>query len=156
MRNILTSGESKIVIEREDEGMGIYYKGPIPPQENLDPIFQESYSLLEELIEYLEKPEKLITRKIENLNIHNISLVDLPEETPSWIISETPYTWKGKVIVSWDSLKYYEDLRLGLLDKAGHEKSEVSQIVYLRRAASCKDIVYELQKSLVKLPKIEE
>ena len=144
MQKSIISGRAEIFIERGREGMGVCYSGPFPPNPSLE--FQEAYNLLEELIEYFE--ENKSTRDEEIDSKVYISLIPLPENTPSWIITETPYTWKGSVVVSWDSLRYYESLYHNLIEALGREKSELTQIIYLRRASCCKDIINGLQKAL--------
>lgn len=145
MKITLTSGRAEILIEKSKEGMGICYSGLFPPDPDMK--FREAYNLLEELIEYLE--EGVDHRTFERaLSDVYIPLIALPKDTPSWIITETPYTWKSHVVVSQDSLQYYKSLHYNLIQAAGKEKSELTQIVYLRRAACCKDIIHGLQKAL--------
>lgn len=147
MKKSLISGRAEILIERGEEGMGICFSGLLPDKPDLE--FQEAYDLLEGLIEYLEGEDDHRTFERALSDVY-VPLIALPPDTPSWIITETPYTWKGgHVIVSQDSLKYYESLNHSLIDAAGKEKSELLQIVYLRRAACCKDIINGLRKNLV-------
>ena len=146
MTTILTSKRAEILIERGKEGMGVCFSGLLPP--NPDPEFQEAYDLLEGLVEYLEgdKDNRTFERAFSDVYVH---LIALPANTPSWIITATPYTWKGHVVVSQDSLRYYEALYHNLISSAGREKSELLQIVFLRRASCCKDIINGLRKNLV-------
>lgn len=146
MNTILTSGRAEILIEKGKEGMGICFSGPLPENPSLQ--FQEAHDLLEGLIEYLGEEKGVEgSYKKASSNIY-VPLIPIPRDASSWIISETPYTWKGGVIVSQDSLRYYESLYHNLMNEAGHSQSEVSQIVYLRRAACCKDIINGLYKAL--------
>lgn len=154
MNIILISEGAEIIIEKRKEGMGICISGPFP--KNPSPEFQEAYDLLEGLIEYLEGDEdhRVWERALSDVQV---PLIALPSDTPLWIITETPYTWKGgHVIVSQDSLQYYKELHHKLLDSVQKEKSELLQIVYLRRAACCKEIIDGLQKALERLPKYQK
>lgn len=128
MKKELTLGESKILISKEEDGMGIYFSGPFPDDPYLE--FYEAYDLLDNLIEYLmfDNPKKEINNTQEHVLLPYLKMTPLPKETPSWIVTETPWIWKGQVIVSLDSLRYYEDLRRNLLNKAGKETSELIQI----------------------------
>ena len=148
MRTTLTSGESEVIIERGETGIGICYGGPIPP-ENPNADIQVAYDLLSELIEYLGKEEP--KDYIKSTPSVVVPMIPLPVNTPTWIVTETPYTWKGQVIVSKDSLKYYQMLWENLIELAESEKSEMIRINLYSRASFCKEIINGLSENLGKL-----
>ena len=127
-----------LILERESDGvLGIHYEGSTET---------EAYELISELIDYLEE-DKTITPDKPSMFLP-IQMIPLPPDTPSWFSRGVPYVWNGNIIVSKDSLSYFQEL----YDKLGRvyreTKSGIVQINQLVRATACKEIIDELRRKL--------